>query len=89
MVLVQIFAEPIPGGPSNRPMTEFEWSISGPAQTDKDGRYVRVGCWDANHWRHVACSKTVKQTLGNLRRYLSNRAKRAGVSCTFEYRGDK
>lgn len=86
LTLMQTFNQPISGYWDGGPRREFCWRIDGTPRQDTKGQFVRVGSWAANHWCHVACGKTDKQTLGNLRRRLSMRAKRAGRTCTFEYR---
>jgi len=85
MQLLQTFDEPISGYWDGGAKRRFYWRIEGRPKQDKRGWYVRVGSWEANHWGHCACGKTDKRTLGNLRRSLSQRAKRLGLACTFEY----
>lgn len=60
----------------------FDWSISGPVLVDKQGKYVRIGSWDANHWFHVSVGKTEKMTLSYAKAHLK---KITRVPCRFEY----
>jgi len=67
------------------PREVFDFHIDGSPQQDARGRYIRVGCWAANHFFHVALGMTVKATLANARRRLAARAKHAGIDCEFTY----
>jgi hypothetical protein len=60
----------------------FDWSITGPVQEDKDGKYVRIGFWDANYWFHVSLGKTQKLTLSYAKKHLKKITK---LPCIFEY----
>jgi len=60
----------------------FYWGIEGSPRTDSKGQFVRVGSWQANHWFHVALSRTDKLTLANAKRHLKTRT---SLSSTFEY----
>jgi hypothetical protein len=60
----------------------FGWSIRGPVQEDKDGKYVRIGSWDANHWFHVSVGKTEKLTLSYAKKHLKKITK---MPCKFDY----
>ena len=85
MKLVQTFIEAIPGNWNGGPKRVFIWRVAGSPQSDAQGRFVKVGSWDANYWFHVAVGRTNKQTLGNARRRLTALTKRAGKECTYSY----
>lgn len=60
----------------------FDWSIDSQPYTDKNGQYIRIGSFAANHWFYIALSKTIKQTLANAKRHLQAITK---IPSTFEY----
>jgi len=70
MKLRQTLIEPVNGYWDGGEKQIFDWSVDSQPFTDKDGQYVRIGSWSANHWFHVALSKTIKQTLANTKRHL-------------------
>jgi hypothetical protein len=60
----------------------FDWRIEGTPKTDNKGKFIRIGCFGANHWFCVALGKTEKLTLANAKRHLR---KFTSINCTFEY----
>jgi len=86
MVLVQTLEKPVHGYWDGGAKQIFEWSIQSTSpMRDKDGPYVKIGSYGANHWFCVSQGKTEKMTLGNARRHLQAITK---VDATFEYKED-
>ena len=85
MILIQTLEEPINGYWDGGKQSFFKWHIEGQPLEDKQGKYIRVGSWGANHWFYVALGRTQKQTLANARRKLTWRFKKQGIKSTFEY----
>ncbi len=85
LYLRQTFSKPISGYWDGGPKSVFDWSIDGHVQTDKKGKFVRIGSFSANHWFHVAVGKTEKATLTNAKRRLAAVAKKRGLTCTVAF----
>ena len=49
---------------------DYDWEILGVPRKDKRGKFVRIGCWKANHWFCIAVGKTDKLTLSYAKRRL-------------------
>ena len=82
MKLRQKLDKPVNGYWDGGAKQVFDWGIDGEARRDKQGTFVRIGSWEANHWFHVALGKTVKLTLSYAMRHL--RATTT-IPSTFEY----
>jgi len=82
MYLRMILLESISGYWDGGKKNIFNWHIDGTVKEDKQGKFVKIGYWEANHWFHVALSKTMKMTLANAKRRLKHTAP-AGTK--FEY----
>ena len=82
MELRQTLERPINGYWDGGAKQVFDWSIDGQVKSDRDGKFVRIGSWSANHWFHVAMGKTERLTLSYAKRHLQATTK---VSSTFEY----
>ena len=82
MILRQTLEKPVHGYWDGGAKQVFDWEIDGEASTDKHGKFVRVGSWQANHWFHVALGKTVKLTLSYAKKPLQSCTR---TSSTFEY----
>ncbi len=63
----------------------FAYSIHGNPHKDSKGYFVKVGSFSANNWFNVACAKTVKGTLGNVRRKFATAFKNQGIKAQFSY----
>lgn len=87
MKLRLILSLPISGYWDGGMKSQFDFEIESwrPIGHDKDGEFVRIGCWDANNWFHVAWSGTEKKTLANVKRKMNNKLKRAGIPFTWKY----
>ena len=83
LVLRQTLPEPIHGYWDGGAKQVFNWTIDGVSGRDSQGEYVRVGCWSANHWFHIAKGKTNKVTLCNAMKHL--RGTEVGKQSKFEY----
>lgn len=83
MILRQTFSKAINGYWDGGPKKVFDWEVD-EYQTRRQG-WTIVGSIEANTWFHVEPGQTEKATLGNARRALNARAKRAGEECSFEY----
>ena len=59
----------------------FDWHIEG-HNTDRKGRYAKIGSFSANFWFHVATGRTDKLTLRNAKFKLRSITK---VPSIFEY----
>lgn len=86
MILRQTLEKPIHGYWDGGAKQTFDWKIESSPKRDSKGEFVKIGSWAANHWFCVALGKTDKLTLANAKRRLSYQAKKAGISCKFEYR---
>ena len=82
MILRQTLNEPVHGYWDGGPKQVFDWEIEGSPATDSKGQFVRIGCFNANHWFHVALGRTIKLTLSNAKRHLQAVTR---VSSTFQY----
>ena len=82
MKLKQTLDKPVHGYWDGGAKQIFYWGIEGSPNTDKEGQYVRVGSWEANHWFHVAWGKTIKLTLSYAKKHLQTTTR---IPCTFEY----
>lgn len=60
----------------------FDWKIEGEPKTDKQGQFMKIGSWSANHWFNVSVGKTDKATLANAKRHLRASTR---YPSTFEY----
>jgi hypothetical protein len=70
-VLVQELERPCNGYWDGGAKQIFVWEIENRHRgTDSKGTYVRIGCWEANYWFHVAEGKTDKITLCNAMKHL-------------------
>jgi len=85
MRLRQTLPHPVHGFWDGGAKQVFEWGIEGSPATDSKGQFVRVGCFSANHYFHVAAGKTDKVTLCNATKHL--RATQIGKQSKFEYVG--
>lgn len=85
MTLVQTLDRAINGFWDGGSKSVFEWDINA---AHSNAAYSQVGSWEANYFFTVATGKTDKATLGNARRSLAARAKRAFQGCKFEYKGE-
>ena len=63
----------------------FYWAIDGTPQTDKQGKFVRVGSWEANSWFCVAVGRTEKITLASAKRRLGYQLRKKGIKADFSY----
>ena len=83
MKLRQTLEHPVNGYWDGGSKQVFDWSIDRlRIGRDTRGVFVRIGCWSANHWFHVAEGKTDKLTLSNAKRHLQQTTR---IPCTFEY----
>ena len=83
MTLRQTLEKPVNGYWDGEAKQAFDWQIEKYfGGQDSKGRFVRIGCWGANHWFNVALGKTDKLTLSYAKRRLSSSCK---VACRFEY----
>ena len=82
MILRQKLDHPVNGYWDGGKKDTFDWEIDGTPQTDDKGIFVKIGSWTANHWFHVALSKTEKLTLRNAMLHLRAVTK---IPSTFEY----
>lgn len=82
MKLRQTLEKPVHGYWDGGKKQVFDWGIEGSPAKDSRGRYVKIGSFSANHWFHVALSKTIKLTLANAKRHLKAITR---VPSTFEY----
>ncbi len=80
-----VLGRPMSGYWDDDMKSPFHFQINGHPQHDARGAYIRIGSWEANHWFHVAMGKTVKATLGNARRRLTQRFRHAGQHPRFMY----
>ena len=64
----------------------FDFRVDGRTQHDKQGEYVRVGSWDANHWFHVSVGKTERDTLRKAQHHIARTFKKKGLSSSFSIR---
>lgn len=58
MILRMTLPAPVHGYWDGGFKSVFNWSIDGTPRQDSKGQFVRIGSWEANHWFHVAYSKT-------------------------------
>jgi len=61
------------GGEKRRFDVELDRDIHGKLRIKKDkrGKFIKVHCWDANAWWHVAAGKTERLTLSYAIRHFS------------------
>lgn len=85
MILRMTLDTPVVGFWDGGERTSFDYTLDGLPRRDRQGAYIRVGSWQANAWFHVALGTSARATLGNARRCLVARAKRAGLRCAFAY----
>ena len=88
MKLIQTFSQPIyqPTTFDGGPKKEFIWTLDYRRQgQDSEGKFIRVGSYDANTWFNVPLEKTERDTLAHAARRLGDLAARAGKRCTFTY----
>lgn len=73
MKLRLVLDKPIGGYWDGGLKRQFDFEIDSRVSVgkDKDGEYVRIGCWDANYWFHVAWSGDEKKTLANVKRKMN------------------
>ena len=83
MKLRQTLSRPVHGYWDGGAKQVFDWGIEGSPTTDSKGQYVKVGSFSANHWFHVASSRTDKLTLCNAKKHLRGTA--LGRQSKFEY----
>ena len=86
MKLRQKLEKPVSGYWDGGKKQIFDWEINGPKQSDKKGCFVKIGSLDANHWFHVSCGKTEKQTLSYAEKHLKASTR---IPSTFEYVEEK
>ena len=83
MKLKQTLEKPVNGYWDGGKKQVFEWEVERfGGGSDSKGTFVRIGCYDANHWFNVAKRKTEKLTLTNARRHLN---KSTRIGSTFKY----
>ena len=82
MILRQKLDHPVNGYWDGGEKDTFDWEIDGSSKSDEKGIFVEIGSWAANHWFHVALSKTEKLTLRNAMFHLRAVTK---VPSSFEY----
>ena len=82
MILQQTLIEAVNGYWDGGKKQVFEWEIEGEPKEDKQGKFVKIGCWSANYWFHVALGRTDKQTLANAKRHLKASTK---IESIFQY----
>lgn len=80
--LLLILENPINGYWDGGSKKQFTFEIWREPKEDNKGKYVRVECYDANNWFHVALGKTENQTWGNVKRRFSKKLK--GISHKWE-----
>jgi len=82
MILRQKLDHPVNGYWDGGKKDTFDWEIDGPSKSDDKGFFAKIGSWTANHWFHVALSKTEKLTLRNAMLHLRAVTK---IPSSFEY----
>ena len=85
MKLIQTLEKSVHGYWDGGAKQTFEWTVENHRGEDKQGRYVRIGSWTANHWFHVAEGKTEKLSLRNAMLHLRAAARKRGLASTFKY----
>ncbi len=85
MKLLLKLDSPIQGYWDGGPKSSFEFSEDGTVQTDKKGKFIKIGSWEANYWFHVAKGRTERLTLGNAKRHLTRWLKEVHRTGMFEY----
>lgn len=55
--------------------SQFSFEVWREPKQDAHGYFVRIECYDANHWFHVARGKSEVQTWANVKRKYVNKLK--------------